>query len=215
MRNRYYDPATGRFTQEDPIGLAGGLNVYGFAEGNPVTYSDPYGLCPGIPGTDWWDISDCPPGYFTAIGAAGGGGAGAVLGGVSGGLACSPSGPVALACVGGGALAGGKAGALAGAFVGSALDTGIWLSNRMGGGEGEGQRARKIRKTGQSGRDAADDVPSWTQGERPFVGENGNDFATRLLNQKYGVGNWRKGAGSEFNKIRKYGDRAFTDPPSL
>ena len=45
-RNRYYDPATGRFTQEDPIGLAGGVNVYGFAEGDPVSYSDPYGLCP-------------------------------------------------------------------------------------------------------------------------------------------------------------------------
>ena len=43
-RNRYYDPANGRFTQEDPIGLAGGLNVYGFANGDPVTYSDPYGL---------------------------------------------------------------------------------------------------------------------------------------------------------------------------
>jgi RHS repeat-associated protein len=45
-RNRYYDPATGRFTQEDPIGLAGGLNLYGFAAGDPVTYGDPYGLCP-------------------------------------------------------------------------------------------------------------------------------------------------------------------------
>ncbi|MCA1790910.1 MAG: RHS repeat-associated core domain-containing protein, partial [Thioalkalivibrio sp.] len=45
-RNRYYDPATGRFTQEDPIGLAGGVNVYGFAAGDPVSYSDPYGLCP-------------------------------------------------------------------------------------------------------------------------------------------------------------------------
>ena len=44
MRNRYYDPRSGRFTQEDPIGLAGGLNVYGFGNGDPVTYSDPYGL---------------------------------------------------------------------------------------------------------------------------------------------------------------------------
>jgi RHS repeat-associated protein len=45
-RNRYYDPASGRFTQEDPIGLAGGLNLYGFAGGDPVNYSDPFGLCP-------------------------------------------------------------------------------------------------------------------------------------------------------------------------
>jgi RHS repeat-associated protein len=45
MRNRYYDPATGQFTQTDPIGIAGGLNTYGFAAGDPVSYSDPYGLC--------------------------------------------------------------------------------------------------------------------------------------------------------------------------
>jgi RHS repeat-associated protein len=45
-RNRYYDPSTGRFTQEDPIGLAGGINLYGFAAGDPVGYSDPFGLCP-------------------------------------------------------------------------------------------------------------------------------------------------------------------------
>jgi hypothetical protein len=44
MRNRYYNPQTGQFTQPDPIGLAGGLNSYGFAAGDPVSYSDPYGL---------------------------------------------------------------------------------------------------------------------------------------------------------------------------
>jgi RHS repeat-associated protein len=44
MRNRYYDPATGQFTQADPIGLAGGLNEFSFADGDPVTYGDPYGL---------------------------------------------------------------------------------------------------------------------------------------------------------------------------
>jgi RHS repeat-associated protein len=45
-RARVYDPQTGRFTQEDPIGLAGGLNLYGYAGGDPVNFSDPFGLCP-------------------------------------------------------------------------------------------------------------------------------------------------------------------------
>ena len=44
QRNRYYDPSSGRFTQEDPIGLAGGLNLHGFAGGDPVNFSDPFGL---------------------------------------------------------------------------------------------------------------------------------------------------------------------------
>jgi len=44
MRNRYYDPGTGRFTQEDPTGLAGGTNLYGFAGGDAVNYDDPFGL---------------------------------------------------------------------------------------------------------------------------------------------------------------------------
>jgi RHS repeat-associated protein len=45
MRNRWYDPNTGRFTQQDPIGYAGGSNLYGYTGGDPVSFSDPYGLC--------------------------------------------------------------------------------------------------------------------------------------------------------------------------
>lgn len=43
-RNRYYNPQAGQFTQPDPIGIAGGLNTYGFAAGDPGSYGDPYGL---------------------------------------------------------------------------------------------------------------------------------------------------------------------------
>ena len=57
-RNRMYDPGTGRFTQEDPIGLAGGLNAYGFAGGDPVNYADPAGLCPI--GSDKFANTACP-----------------------------------------------------------------------------------------------------------------------------------------------------------
>nr|WP_264080558.1 RHS repeat-associated core domain-containing protein [Paracidovorax avenae] len=42
-RHRYYDPVTGRFVHQDPIGLDGGVNLFVFAP-NPLEWIDPYGL---------------------------------------------------------------------------------------------------------------------------------------------------------------------------
>lgn len=65
---RDYDPSTGRYIQSDPIGLAGGLNTYGYVGANPLTGVDPLGLydtnrggysvpSPGIPPIYPWDFS--------------------------------------------------------------------------------------------------------------------------------------------------------------
>jgi RHS repeat-associated protein len=42
--HRFYDPSTGRYISADPIGLAGGINLYAYVAGNPVNWIDPWGL---------------------------------------------------------------------------------------------------------------------------------------------------------------------------
>lgn len=45
MRARYYNPYLSRFINPDPSGFAGGLNFYAYANGDPVSLIDPFGLC--------------------------------------------------------------------------------------------------------------------------------------------------------------------------
>lgn len=44
MRARYYNPYIKRFINADPSGQAGGLNFYAYADGNPISFIDPFGL---------------------------------------------------------------------------------------------------------------------------------------------------------------------------
>jgi RHS repeat-associated protein len=43
-RARYYDPTSGRFMSEDPIGTSGGLNLYVYVKNDPNDMIDPNGL---------------------------------------------------------------------------------------------------------------------------------------------------------------------------
>lgn len=53
MRHRWYEPRTGRFLSEDPVGLAGGINPYVYANNDPVNGRDPRGLCAEVEAELW------------------------------------------------------------------------------------------------------------------------------------------------------------------
>ncbi|MDR0788506.1 MAG: hypothetical protein LBG44_11695 [Gemmatimonadota bacterium] len=92
-RNRYYDPRSGQFTQIDPLGIAGGLNVYGYAAGDPINYRDPFGLCPYGENPNS-NVDNCPDdslgNAFRALGESSAGRA-VISGIVSGGISVSAS----------------------------------------------------------------------------------------------------------------------------
>ncbi len=56
MRARWYEPRSGRFLSEDPLGLEAGINQYVFANDDPINRRDPTGLDP-----------NCPAGYTFII----------------------------------------------------------------------------------------------------------------------------------------------------
>ena len=55
--HRWYDVDTGRWISRDPIGVMGGVNLYGYVKNNSVNKVDWYGLCPDEPE---WQIMPLP-----------------------------------------------------------------------------------------------------------------------------------------------------------
>lgn len=56
---------------------------------------------------------------------------------------------------------------------------------------------------GPSRRERSTDYPSWVDEYQRDPNEDCHAFATEILNDKYGYGNWRRGPGSEYSKIVK------------
>lgn len=54
MRNRWYEPKSGRFLSEDPLGVSAGTNPYVYAGDDPVNRRDPTGLC--AEGEELWAV---------------------------------------------------------------------------------------------------------------------------------------------------------------
>ena len=58
LGHRYYDPASGRFLTRDPIGYAGGINLYAYAANRVPVMNDPSGQYD--PGYTWWQWLTLP-----------------------------------------------------------------------------------------------------------------------------------------------------------
>ncbi len=65
-QHRMYDASAGRWLNRDPIGLAGGMNLYGYCAGGPVGAADPLGFY-GT-GSFWGDAGQMLLGVGDALG---------------------------------------------------------------------------------------------------------------------------------------------------
>lgn len=202
-RNRYLDPSTGRFTQEDPIGLAGGLNLYGFAGGDPVTFSDPFGLCPE-------NNLQCE--LLRAAAQITGGILGSIGGFAIGAAAGAETGPgVAVTSVAGAISFGASTAIASGQLVDMAFAMSEGGSGSVGGGGsgGGGGEIRNVR-TIQTGR-----LRGYTRGNGPDR-EGGVDGARSLFRQLTGrdpTGSMDRGVSDALEVVFRQGSRS--GPPKI
>jgi RHS repeat-associated protein len=63
---RDYHPGIGRYVEPDPIGLAGGINLYPYVLNNPINWVDPFGLDTWPYSWKGWGIIGLPAGAIIA-----------------------------------------------------------------------------------------------------------------------------------------------------
>ncbi|NLD49905.1 MAG: RHS repeat-associated core domain-containing protein [Clostridiaceae bacterium] len=73
--------------------------------------------------------------------------------------------------------------------------------------EAREKKAKKKKEAKKSQKETATDAPSWAKHEKPLKDETAEKFTKRILNDKYGEGKWKKGAGTEYSEIIKYATR--------
>lgn len=214
LNSRYYDPQLGRFINaDDPsillqtASIHGGANLYAYCLNNPITYTDPSGEFPllllaligvGIGFGGAWAYDTASSAGYEGWELAGMTAMGGVTGGVIGYLAwaalpamqafASSSWTINLPWI---------TGIYGGAATGAAITiTGMQI---IGAGAAVG-----IGVIAFSKRDPSTNKPSWVDRNDYSPNQTPQQNAKRLLDNKYGHGNWKNGPGSEFSKIVKW-----------
>jgi RHS repeat-associated protein len=183
MHARHYSPTLGRFIQPDPSGAE--ANLYGYADNSPITRADATGRC--------WQLA-----AFAELGPIAWGATAICVGGV--GLIALLTTQTAVRlynhwCGNGRCHINLHPAqrsvrfSLANPFRGCAIGHGWTACNHI-----------HMTRDNQ--------VPSWVPRDIYVLpGESGNDVAKRLLDDRYGPGNWPTGPATEHNRIKKWADR--------
>jgi RHS repeat-associated protein len=185
--HRYYDTATGQFVSVDPLVDATGT-PYAFTGGDPVNGSDPLGLCNSQGNGNAWDLvnpfsNNNPLRCWAQKHPTGGKVVVAVTGVSIAAAACYLACP-AIAALGAADEEGNPSAA-----------ANLWNRCSSFFGDEAGAVGPWNRK-----------LPSWVleEGYGPEAGESPVKAATRIMNERFGEGNWSKGPTSDFNIIVKW-----------
>ena len=186
LNSRYYDPNLCRFINADDASLIGAdgdfisYNLFAYCANNPINHYDPNGQ-------DWkqalfFGVALIVVGVaILAVTAATGGGA------------------LALAGVAGGTAAAGSAASATAMAVGTELVVAGTAATSIS--------VLYAKHSKQSKKEGATDKPSYANRDMVDPNQSAQSNARRIMNEKWGEGNWKPGPGSDYNKILKWIER--------
>lgn len=187
LQSRYYNPTWGRFINADDIDCLGvgnnltSYNLFAYCGNNPVCGYDPTGHW------DWGWKEQAALGTTIFI-------VGMAL------LLAVPTGGSSLAI---GTLA------LSATTVSVAGTTMAFAGVAITGDAVTHATVNYAKQSKKSDKERSTQHPSWVSQSDVDLNKTAQQNATELLNNKFGEGNWRKGAGSDFNQIVKWINRSF------
>ena len=193
LQSRYYDPTTCRFISADVLLSTGqgviGHNSFAYCLNNPLNRCDPNGM------SSFWDKMKKALTVVAAVAL--------VVAIVAVGVALAvPTGGGSLALAGGGVIAASSVVATALSVATSAAQISVMVSATALAIEGGQVMFSKASR--ESSKTRLTQHPSWVNRSMINPNQTPQQNATRILNNRYGVGKWPKGPGSEYNQIVKW-----------